>query len=57
MIIVSILAALGLAAPLSALHMRETGRRRPMLRNSKRGHLKLDAALDKHLDDKELALL
>ena len=51
MIIVSILAALGLAAPLSALTTREIGRKRPILRNSKRAHRKLDAALDTHLDD------
>ncbi len=49
----SILGALGLAAPLAAnAHLvRELGRKRPILRNAKRANRRLDAALDKHVDD------
>jgi len=50
---VSILGALGLAAPLAAnAHVvRELGRQRPILRNAKRANRRLDSGLDKHIDD------
>ena len=51
--LVSILGALGLTAPFaaSAFTSREIGRRRPILRNSKRATNKLDTALHQHIDD------
>tara|TARA_R110002012_G_C11506228_1_gene597897 strand:+ start:221 stop:928 length:708 start_codon:yes stop_codon:yes gene_type:complete len=50
---VSILGALGLAAPLIASGgtTRALSRTRPLLRNSKRANSRLDSALDKHIDD------
>jgi len=48
---VSILAALGLAAPLAALNVRELGRTRPILKNSKRALRQLDSAFDKRVDE------
>ncbi len=49
----SILGALGLAAPLAAnaQYVREIGRQRPIFRNAKRARPQLDKAFDKHLDD------
>lgn len=47
----SLLGALGLYGATNALNIRELGRQRPMLRNAKRAHPKLDSALDQHLDD------
>ena len=49
----SILGALGLAAPLAAgaFNARNIGRRRPVMQNAKRANRKLDAALDQHVQD------
>ena len=47
----SILASLGLLGATSALNVRELGRQRPIMRNSKRAYPQLDRTFDKHLDD------
>jgi hypothetical protein len=50
---VSILGALGLAAPVAvgAFNARHIGRRRPVMKNSKRAAGQLDRAFDQHVDD------
>ena len=47
----SLLASLGLYGATNALNMREIGRQRPIMRNAKRAHRKLDAAYDAHIDE------
>ena len=47
----NILGALGLHGALKALHTRELGRTRPMLKNARRAQPILDRGFDKHIDD------